>query len=146
MSRPSNVHVKPTFISSSLATQSLADIDLGVQILSEAEKEGLSGGHVLEKLYNALHTDLKPIDKSADEWQVRVEAAERSEVAFSSVLAVQVINEFMATSGLAVMDAFSVEREGEAMRFRPFSHLPNRTLLAHGTRLANAVRPSFLPR
>jgi poly [ADP-ribose] polymerase len=93
---------------------------MGVQILSEAE-QGLAGeGHVLEKLYTALHTQLTPIDKSSDEWLV--------------------VNEFMGTSGLTVMDAFAVEREGEAMRFRPFSHLPNRMLLAHGTRLANTVR------
>jgi hypothetical protein len=100
--------------------ESLADIDMGVQILAEAE-QGLAGeGHVLEKLYAALHAQLTPVDKSSDEWLV--------------------VNEFLGTSGLSVLDAFAVEREGEAMRFRPFSHLPNRMLLAHGTRLANTVR------
>lgn len=99
--------------------ESLADIDMGVQILAEAE-QGLAGeGHVLEKLYAALHAQLTPVDKSSDEWLV--------------------VNEFLGTSGLSVLDAFAVEREGEAMRFRPFSHLPNRMLLAHGTRLANTM-------
>jgi len=38
-----------------------------------------------------------------------------------------------------VIDAFAVEREGEEERYRPYANLPNRTLLGHGTGVANVM-------
>jgi hypothetical protein len=40
---------------------------------------------------------------------------------------------------LTLEAAFAVERAGEAARFSPFTQLPNRQLLFHGSRLANFV-------
>ena len=78
--------------------------DMGVQILAEAE-QGLAGeGHVLEKLYAALHTQLTPVDKSSDEWLV--------------------VNEFMGKSGLSVLDAFAV--------VGPWDEIPDRIVDRYG--------------
>jgi poly [ADP-ribose] polymerase len=46
---------------------------------------------------------------------------------------------------LELVDLFRIEREGEFDNFIPFSDLPNRMLLWHGSRLTNyAGTPNFL--
>jgi hypothetical protein len=39
------------------------------------------------------------------------------------------IGEVMKGKSARVIDAFAVERKGEAERYRPYANLPNRTLL-----------------
>jgi len=76
--------------------------------------------HAYDLIHAALKATLTPVEKDSDEWTL--------------------IKKFMSNgSMLDVVDIFRIDRQGETGRFQPFRRLPNRTLLCHGTRVANAI-------
>lgn len=81
----------------------------------------------LDAHYNQLKTEIKPLSHSSEEFML---------------IKKYVANTHAATHKeykLEVVDVFTVERQGEKRRFKPFKKLHNRQLLWHGSRTTNYV-------
>ncbi|XP_030371333.1 poly [ADP-ribose] polymerase [Scaptodrosophila lebanonensis] len=104
---------------------SLAEIECAYSLIkSEDKNEDLNP---LDKHYDQLKTQLKPLDKDTEEFKM---------------LKMYVSNTHAATHSsydLEIIDIFKVVRQGESRRYKPFKKLHNRKLLWHGSRLTNFV-------
>ncbi|XP_037537826.1 poly [ADP-ribose] polymerase 2 [Nematolebias whitei] len=102
--------------------EALSDIQIAVKM---AQLNADSDEHPLDSQYHSLQCKLQPLDSSSHEYKV-VEKYLQSTHA--------------PTHGdytMTVLDVFSVDRDKESDSF--LSHLHNRTLLWHGSRLSNWV-------
>jgi len=81
--------------------------------------------HPLDRHYKALHSEIQPLDTDTEEVKLIQQMVETTHAPTHS------------SFSLAVKNVFSVNREGEARRFKPFKQLHNRRLLWHGSRLSN---------
>lgn len=93
-----------------------------MKLEDEGEKKNL-----LDTQYEAMKTELEPLDHESDEFQMIKKFMLNTHAATHSNYA------------LELQDVFKVEREGEKDRFEQFSKLHNRQLLWHGSRKTNFV-------
>ena len=77
----------------------------------------------IDASYEKLNTELIPVDKGSDEWEM-VEKYVRNTHEGSTP---------------RIANLYKVSREGEEARFKTKAHLGNRMLLWHGSRLTNFV-------
>ncbi|EDV98556.1 poly [ADP-ribose] polymerase [Drosophila grimshawi] len=104
---------------------SLAEIEVAYNLIkSEDIMEDINP---LDKHYEQLKTQLQPLDKNSKEFATLNTYVQNTHASTHSSYELQVI------------DIFTVARQGEARRFKPFKKLHNRKLLWHGSRLTNFV-------
>ena len=81
----------------------------------------------LVKLYEDLHTEITPLDKTDDMYKILVDYLKNSKAPTHNFQ-------------YDVMDIFQIDREFERDRYDAYSaKLKNKTLLFHGTRVANLI-------
>lgn len=100
--------------------EALSDIRIVVKMVQSGED---SDEHPLDRQYHSLQCKLQPLDPSSNEFKV-IEKYLQSTHAPTH-------RDYTMT----VLEIFSVDRDGESRNF--LSHLHNRTLLWHGSRLSN---------
>lgn len=71
--------------------------------------------------YEKLKTDLIPLDKQSAEYE----------------MILRYVKNTQAHHQLEILEIFSVSRQGEKQRYRPFKNIHNRMLLWHGSRITN---------
>eukprot|EP00747_Dinoflagellata_sp_TGD_P100722 gnl/TRDRNA2_/TRDRNA2_168120_c1_seq1.p1 gnl/TRDRNA2_/TRDRNA2_168120_c1~~gnl/TRDRNA2_/TRDRNA2_168120_c1_seq1.p1 ORF type:complete len:406 (-),score=114.97 gnl/TRDRNA2_/TRDRNA2_168120_c1_seq1:27-1124(-) len=104
--------------------ESLADIELAHRLLSDQKAAGPTK-HPLDESYAKLKTEMEPLKPGSDDWNLVQKYIQNTHAATH--------NKYKLT----LKNLFSVEREGEAERFKKFEDAPNRQLLWHGSRLTN---------
>ncbi|MEQ2256427.1 Poly [ADP-ribose] polymerase 2, partial [Ilyodon furcidens] len=102
--------------------EALSEIQIAVKM---AQSNADSDEHPLDRQYHSLQCQLQPLDSSSHEFKV-IEKYLQSTHAPTH-----------CDYTMKVLDIFSVDRGGESSNF--LSHLHNRTLLWHGSRLSNWV-------
>jgi len=124
--------VRPPPLSSKEAVQSkfdlintLSDMSLVQDMMAKGEKEAedvTEVDHPLDRQYKALSCDINVVPKGSEEYDY-------------------VSKYFDATksSGLKLVDVFTVDRAGEGKRYAAHDSLDNRKLLWHGTNIAVVV-------
>lgn len=103
--------------------EALLDMEIAASLL----KDG-SGGETLDPIeqnYRKLKTNMVPVDTDDSDWDM------------VSKYVTQTHCPTHTAYWLELVDLFRIEREGEFDNFIPFSDLPNRMLLWHGSRLTN---------
>ncbi|XP_045512835.1 poly [ADP-ribose] polymerase isoform X2 [Pieris brassicae] len=101
---------------------SLMEIEIAYSLLNSDEEEGVSA---IESNYKKLKTELEPLDKSNEEYQMIADYVKNTHAATHT------------NYTLELQEVFKVKREGEAKRYKPFRKLHNRRLLWHGSRTTN---------
>ncbi|ELT93548.1 hypothetical protein CAPTEDRAFT_223861 [Capitella teleta] len=101
----------------------LLDIEVAYSLLKGGDQNGSKDP--VDVHYEKLKTDIKPMDKSSEEYLRLKEYVKKTHAATHN------------TYDLDVEEIFTVARDGEAKRFRPFRDLHNRQLLWHGSRTTN---------
>ena len=99
---------------------SLLEIEVAYSLLQKDQK-----GDPIDTNYTKLKTDLQTLPQDGAEFAMVRE---------------YVLNTHGATHSsysLEVLEVFSVARQGESKRYKPFSKLENRMLLWHGSRVTN---------
>ncbi|CAG0918266.1 unnamed protein product [Notodromas monacha] len=96
----------------------LLEIEIAYQMVSNAE-------NTVDDYYKQLQTDLKVVDETDEIYKTICKYVDQTHAATH------------ATYKLKVKSIFSISRQGEAKRFKPFKDLHNRQLLWHGSRLTN---------
>ncbi|XP_068604576.1 poly [ADP-ribose] polymerase 2 [Brachionichthys hirsutus] len=102
--------------------EALSDIEIAVKMVKSSED---GDEHPLDRQYSSLRCQLQPLESSCHEFKVIEEYLRSTHAPTHSDYT------------MTVLDIFSVDREGESDSF--LSQLHNRTLLWHGSRLANWV-------
>lgn len=100
----------------------LIEIELAYSMLNEetdSEKNPIDGH------YKQLKTDITPLDKSTEEFQILQKYVQNTHA--------ETHNQYE----LEIQDIFKVARKHEDRRYKPFKKLHNRKLLWHGSRLTN---------
>eukprot|EP01122_Echinamoeba_exundans_P012170 TRINITY_DN503_c0_g1_i1.p1 TRINITY_DN503_c0_g1~~TRINITY_DN503_c0_g1_i1.p1 ORF type:complete len:911 (+),score=243.47 TRINITY_DN503_c0_g1_i1:100-2733(+) len=105
--------------------EALMDISIASQLLSSADEE-LTRTHPLDRNYNKLGLDLKPMNKFSREWKTVQKYISNGH------------NPQTLHNTLTLVDAYHVVRPGETEKFKPFEST-KRKLLWHGSRLCNYV-------
>lgn len=105
---------------------SLLEIEIAYSILQEDDKENADVNPV-DTHYQKLKTDMEPLDKKSDEFEVIKRYVENTHAKTHD------------NYKLEILDVFKVARTGEKRRYKPFKKLHNRQLLWHGSRLTNYV-------
>ncbi|EFA82774.1 polyADP-ribosyltransferase [Heterostelium album PN500] len=104
--------------------EALLDIEIANQLKKQTENVE---GNIIENQYKTLKTNFNPLDKQSELYQLLVNYTQNSHDS----------NYFRFK--LDVQDIWSVDREGETSRFKPWEANENRLLLWHGSRLTNWV-------
>lgn len=102
--------------------EALSDIQIAVRMVQSSAS---GDEHPLDRQYRSLHCQLQPLAPGGHEYQVIEKYLQTTHAPTHSDYT------------MSILDIFSVEREGERDSF--LSHLHNRTLLWHGSRLSNWV-------
>eukprot|EP00696_Hemimastix_kukwesjijk_P019757 gnl/Hemi2/9123_TR3166_c0_g1_i1.p1 gnl/Hemi2/9123_TR3166_c0_g1~~gnl/Hemi2/9123_TR3166_c0_g1_i1.p1 ORF type:complete len:659 (-),score=334.21 gnl/Hemi2/9123_TR3166_c0_g1_i1:220-2196(-) len=122
MSRPPVIDTNEKLQTKIQLVQALADIEIASHLVRKD-----SSISPVDNNYLSLKCELSPIDRGAPEW---------------NMVSCYMTNTHATTHSqysLDLLDLFSINREGEAERFKPFSKLHNRMLLWHGSRVTNFV-------
>jgi len=107
--------------------ETLLEIETATKMLKNG-KEKAEGGEaesVIDKHYKQLHTDIQPLEHDSEDF---------------GLIQKYVKNTHAPTHKnytLDVLEAFSLDRENEADRYKAFEQTPNRMLLWHGSRTTN---------
>ncbi|CAB9525008.1 polymerase 1 [Seminavis robusta] len=106
-------------------------------VMSNNSNNGACGAMApVDEAYERLKTKLTPLDPSGEAYAMLKQYVENTRNA--TVPGVRSFgNSNWESRGLRLLDAFEVEREGEASRFVPSKSLGNRRLLWHGSRISN---------
>eukprot|EP01132_Coremiostelium_polycephalum_P003746 gene3746-4665_t len=100
----------------------LADIEIATALIKESESDD---SNILESYYKQLKTKIVPLDTNGEEYEF---------------IQKYVKNTFETRARPpTIINIFKIEREGESERFAKTTHLGNRKLLWHGSRLSNFV-------
>ena len=112
----------------------LRDLEAVMEILSAEEKEEQDASDAsssssqekdpIDSHYDRLRCAIAPLDRAGDEFLVQQYVAKTHAPTHSEYT-------------LELLDAFSLEREGEKQRFEQEANLENHQLLWHGSRLGN---------
>lgn len=104
--------------------ESLLEMELAYGLLNEETDEKKNP---LDAHYEQLKTDIVPIKKSSDEYELLCRYVQNTHAPTHT------------NYSLEVEEIFKVVRKGEERRYKPFKKLHNRQLLWHGSRLTNYV-------
>ncbi|KAH8380159.1 hypothetical protein KR009_009295 [Drosophila setifemur] len=104
---------------------SLSEIEVAYSLIKS--EDTVDNINPLDKHYSQLKTNLTPLDKSSEEYEILHNYVKNTHASTHS------------SYDLEVVDVFKVERQGESRRYKPFKKLHNRKLLWHGSRLTNFV-------
>jgi len=114
----------PELIKSKLEMlESLMEIEVAYSLLKAGDEE--KEKDPIDAHYEKLNTKIEILEQSTEEFQL---------------LQTYVKNTHAATHtqySLDLEEVYKLVRKGESQRFKPFSKLPNRKLLWHGSRVAN---------
>ncbi|EFX75651.1 hypothetical protein DAPPUDRAFT_55885 [Daphnia pulex] len=103
--------------------ESLMEIEVAFSLLKAGD--AVKDKDPIDAHYEKLNTEIEVLDKSSEEFSVIQTYAKNTHAATHTQYT------------LEVEEVFKVVRKGESKRFRPFSKLPNRKLLWHGSRVSN---------
>lgn len=100
---------------------------LEIEIAYSLLKGGSSDNEIdpLDKHYDSLKADIKEIPEDSEEYKIVNDYIKNTHAKTHS------------SYTLSIQQLFSVDREGEKKKYRPFRDLPNRQLLWHGSRRTN---------
>lgn len=104
--------------------ESLLQMELAYGLLKE---EGDEEKNPLDGHYEQLKTDIVPLDKSSNEYELLCNYVKNTHAPTHT------------NYHLDIEEIFKVVRKGEDRRYKPFKKMPNRQLLWHGSRLTNFV-------
>lgn len=104
---------------------SLSEIEIAYNLIKN--ENTVDNINPLDKHYEQLKTNLTPVDKNSEEFELLSKYVQNTHAATHS------------SYELEIIDVFKVSRQGEARRYKPFKKLHNRKLLWHGSRLTNFV-------
>ncbi|KAI1901239.1 hypothetical protein AGOR_G00032250 [Albula goreensis] len=102
--------------------EALSDIQIAVKM---AQSDTDSVEHPLDRQYRSLHCQLQPLPHDCHEYKVIEQYLQSTHAPTHSDYT------------MTILDIFTVDRDGERESFH--THLSNRTLLWHGSRLSNWV-------
>lgn len=102
--------------------EALSDIQIAVKMVQSSED---SDEHPLDRQYHSLKCQLQPLDSNCHEFKLIEKYLQSTHAPTHSDYT------------MTILDIFSVDRDGESNNFH--SHLHNRTLLWHGSRMSNWV-------
>ncbi|MCX4239708.1 WGR domain-containing protein [Paraliomyxa miuraensis] len=97
----------------------LSDIEVALETESTAQKKATTVANPIDRNYQSLKAELRPLASSAASYQV--------------------IEQYLRSTGSSshkILDVFEVDRQGEDKRFSAHDGLGNRKLLWHGTNVA----------
>ncbi|XP_046454174.1 poly [ADP-ribose] polymerase 1-like, partial [Daphnia pulex] len=103
--------------------ESLVEIEVAFSLLKAGD--AVKDKDPIDAHYEKLNTEIEVLDKVSEEFSVIQTYAKNTHAATHTQYT------------LEVEEVFKVVRKGESKRFRPFSKLPNRKLLWHGSRVFN---------
>lgn len=105
--------------------ESLMEIEVAFNLLKAGD--AVKDKDPIDAHYEKLNTEIELLDKSSEEFKLIQTYAKNTHGATHTQYT------------LEVEEVFKVVRKGESKRFRPFSKLPNRRLLWHGSRVSNVA-------
>lgn len=105
--------------------ESLSEIEVAYNLLKSEGGDNAEGESPIDKHYKKLNTKIEEVAFDSDEYNVLQQYITNTHAATHSHYKLKIVN------------AFRVERKGEAKRFKPFKKLHNHKLLWHGSRLTN---------
>lgn len=104
---------------------SLSEIEIAYNLIKN--EDNIDNTNPLDKHYEQLKTNLTPLDKNSEEFELLSKYVQNTHASTHS------------SYELEIIDVFKVSRQGESRRYKPFKKLHNRKLLWHGSRLTNFV-------
>lgn len=120
--RPPQIRDKELVKNKIQMIEALSDMEIASRLLKESEA---APEHPLDSAYHSLHTAMSPLDKDSKEWKLIEQFVKNGHAPTHTAYK------------LEVLDIFSLSRNGEAERFKPWKTFHNRRLLWHGSRLTN---------
>lgn len=81
--------------------------------------------HTVDSYYNQLNTELNVLDRDSEDYAIIEEYVKNTHA------------ETHTNYDLVIEGIYTVKRQGEDKRFKPFKKLHNRKLLWHGSRVTN---------
>jgi poly [ADP-ribose] polymerase 1 len=103
--------------------EALLDIEVAYYIIST--KNNTDDVDPIDHCYAKLNADIKPLDKSSDEYKVIEKYVKNTHAATHS------------SYTLDIIDVLCIDRHGESERYNKYKSLDNRMLLWHGSRVTN---------
>lgn len=105
--------------------ESLMEIEIAFSLLKAGD--AVHDKDPIDAHYEKLNTDIEVLDEASEEFALIKKYVSNTHAATHSQYT------------LDIEDIFKVSRKGESKRFKPFSKLPNRKLLWHGSRVTNVA-------
>lgn len=98
----------------------LLELEIAYSLMKSSGSE-----HTVDGYYKQLNTELDVLPQNSEEFKIIEKYVENTHASTHS------------SYSLNLIDVFTVKRQGEEKRFKPFKKLPNRKLLWHGSRTTN---------
>lgn len=99
---------------------SLMELEIAYNLMKSSGSE-----HTVDNYYQQLKTEIGVLDRNSQEFAIIEEYVTNTHA------------ETHKNYELVIDEIFSVKRQGEEKRFKPFKKLHNRKLLWHGSRVTN---------
>ncbi|KAG5892238.1 hypothetical protein JTB14_014609 [Gonioctena quinquepunctata] len=99
---------------------SLMELEIAYNLMKTSGSE-----HTVDSYYNQLNTEIGVLKRDSEEFAIIKEYVKNTHAATHS------------NYELEVEEVYTVKRQGEDKRFKPFRKLPNHKLLWHGSRVTN---------
>ncbi|XP_072398728.1 poly [ADP-ribose] polymerase [Diabrotica undecimpunctata] len=99
---------------------SLLELEIAYNLMKTSGSE-----HTVDSYYKQLNTEIDVLEKTSEEFQIIQEYVKNTHAATHN------------TYDLVIDEVYTVKRQGEEKRHKPFRKLPNRKLLWHGSRVTN---------
>ncbi|XP_057662049.1 poly [ADP-ribose] polymerase [Diorhabda carinulata] len=103
-----------------LMLDSLTELEVAYNLMKSSGSE-----HTVDSYYNQLNTELQVLERGTEEFSIINEYVQNTHAATHD------------NYELIIDEVFTVKRQGEDKRYKPFRKLPNRKLLWHGSRVTN---------
>lgn len=98
----------------------LLDLEIAYNLMSSSGSE-----HTADGYYKKLNAEIDVLDQTKEEFEIIREYVKNTHAKTHS------------NYELVIEDVFTIKRNGEAKKFKPFRKLSNRKLLWHGSRVTN---------
>lgn len=102
----------------------LIEVEIAYSMLQQETDDKMNP---VDAHYEQLKTELKPIDHNSEEFKLIDQYVQNTHAATHDQYS------------LEILDVFTVNRQNEKRRYKPFQKLHNRQLLWHGSRMTNYV-------
>lgn len=99
---------------------SLTEMEIAYNLMKSSGSE-----HTVDSYYNQLNTEIGILDRTSEEFTIIEEYVKNTHAATHS------------SYSLEIDEVYTVKRQGEEKRFKPFRKLHNHKLLWHGSRVTN---------